>query len=266
MVESRKKFLKKMIIGTGAIPFIVSSCASDDPIEPDTPDGPGGDGPGGPGGGGPGGGGTPGGSDSGNDTCSLAPSETEGPFPTKSPSAYERVDIREDRKGVEMSVSIQINTQSSNCTPLSGAIVDIWHCDADGNYSEYGGIQMQQTDYTKVHFLRGRQVTDSNGKVSFTTIFPGWYQSRATHIHVHIYDAKGNSLKVTQISFPEGEGNSVSEVNGENGQAYGYTKGLDGYTYNSADNVFSDDSNNVQMANVSGSLSEGFKLTHIINV
>lgn len=259
MVESRKKFLRKMIIGTGAIPFIVSSCASDDTIEPDGPGGPGGPG-------GPSGGGTPGGSDSGNDTCSLAPSETEGPFPTKSPSAYERVDIREDRKGVKMSISIQINTQSSNCTPLSGAIIDIWHCDAEGNYSEYGGVGMQQVNYTNVHFLRGRQIADKNGKVSFTSIFPGWYRGRAAHIHVHIYDAKGNSLKITQISFPEGEGSSISEVYSDKGKEFGYNQGINGYTYNSSDNVFSDDSKNVQMAKVSGNLSDGFKLTHIINV
>jgi protocatechuate 3,4-dioxygenase beta subunit len=93
---------------------------------------------------------------------------------------------------------------------------------------------MQSTSYTSVHFLRGRQTTDSNGLVSFTSIFPGWYSGRATHIHVHVYNASVTSLKVTQIVFLEGTGTALAAVNG-------YTKGLTGYTYNKSDNMFSDD-------------------------
>ena len=71
---------------------------------------------------------------------------------------------------------------------------------------------MQSTNYTNVHFLRGRQTTDANGQVTFTSIFPGWYNGRATHIHVHVYSANGTSLKVTQIAFPEGAGTAVAAV------------------------------------------------------
>jgi protocatechuate 3,4-dioxygenase beta subunit len=102
---------------------------------------------------------------------------------------------------------------------------------------------MQSTNYQSVHFLRGRQVSDANGLVTFTTIFPGWYNGRATHIHVHIYTANGTSLKVTQIAFPEGAGSAVAVVNG-------YTKGRSGYTYNKSDNVFSDDTASTEIATV----------------
>ena len=139
----------------------------------------------------------------GSTTCTVAPSETEGPFPTKQPSSYVRSDIRDDRTGYKLTATITIGKVSSSCAALAGAIVDIWHCDRAGNYSEYGGTGMQSTDYTGVHFLRGRQTTDSNGQVVFTSIFPGWYSGRATHIHVHVYDSSGTSLKVTQIAFPE---------------------------------------------------------------
>ncbi len=61
---------------------------------------------------------------------------------------------------------------------------------------------MQSTNYTSVHFLRGRQATDANGLVTFTSIFPGCYNGRAPHIHVHIYSAGGSSLLTTQIAFP----------------------------------------------------------------
>lgn len=199
-------------------------------------------------------------------TCVISPTETEGPFPTKTPSSLLRTDIRDDRAGVLLSVTITIKNKNNSCAVLAGAIVDIWHCDKDGYYSEYGGTGMQSVNYTAVHFLRGRQITDSNGQVKFTTIFPGWYSGRATHIHVHIYNASGTSLLVTQISFPEGSGSAVAIVNSSAGTSYGYTKGMSGYTYNAADNVFSDDTNSIEMATVTGSLASGFTLNHTINV
>ena len=119
--------------------------------------------------------------------CTVTNTETEGPFPTKSPSSLQQVNIVSDRKGVPMIVKITIKNKNASCAALEGAFVDIWHCDADGAYSEYGGTGMQSVNYTTVHFLRGRQVTDSNGLVTFTSIFPGWYSGRAPHIHVHIY-------------------------------------------------------------------------------
>lgn len=202
---------------------------------------------------------------SGSGTCSVSPTETEGPFPTKTPSSLIRSDIRDDRTGVTLTVKITINNKNNGCAALAGALVDIWHCDKDGNYSEYGGTNMQSTNYTAVHFLRGRQTTDSNGLVTFTSIFPGWYTGRATHIHVHIYNSSGTSLKVTQIAFPEGSGSAVATVNGS-GSTYGYTKGMSGYTYNANDNIFSDDTAGLEMSTVTGSLSGGYTLTHTINV
>jgi protocatechuate 3,4-dioxygenase beta subunit len=137
--------------------------------------------------------------------------------------------------------------------------VDIWHCDSEGNYSEYGGTSMQRTDYTSVHFLRGRQTTDSNGLVTFTSIFPGWYQGRATHIHAHVYNSSGTSLKITQIAFPEGTGSALLAVNG-------YKKGMTGYTYNSQDSVFSDDTAGLELATVAGNTTDGFALSIVMAV
>lgn len=84
-------------------------------------------------------------------TCTVTPSETEGPFPTKSPASYVRSDIRKgDGLGVEMAALITIASVKNSCSPLAGALVDIWHCDVDGNYSQYGGTQMQPTNYQSV--------------------------------------------------------------------------------------------------------------------
>ncbi|MFT3702588.1 MAG: intradiol ring-cleavage dioxygenase [Agriterribacter sp.] len=237
----RKNFLKQSIaaLGMAFVVHIANSCKKDDTTTSTTTDGDG--------------------TETGTDTCTVAPSETEGPFPTKNPSAYERNDITDGRTGYKLTANITIGQVSKSCAALAGAIVDIWHCDAEGNYSEYGGSNMQSTNYTSVHFLRGRQTTDSNGLVSFTTIFPGWYSGRATHIHVHVYDASGNSLKVTQIAFPETTGSALLAVNG-------YSKGMSGYTYNANDNVFSDDKSGVEIATVTGTTANGFTLTMKVNV
>ena len=196
-------------------------------------------------------------------TCTVTSSETAGPFPTITPNSLIRTNIVGDRTGIPFDITISIVNINANCSALQGAIVDIWHCDKDGNYSEYGGTSMQSTDYTSNHFLRGRQTTDSNGLVSFTSIFPGWYQSRATHIHVHIYKSDGTSLLVTQIAFPEGSDSAVVAVN--SASSYGYTKGMTGYTYNANDNIFSDGTSN-EMSSISGSVSAGYILTHTIKV
>ena len=197
------------------------------------------------------------GTDSGS--CEVTPTETAGPFPTITPSSLVSANIVSDRKGVPLTIKLTINNSKNNCAALSGAIVDIWHCDAAGNYSEYGGGGMQSTDYTSVHFLRGRQTTNASGLVTFTSIFPGWYSGRAPHIHVHVYSADGTSLMITQIAFPTDICNTVYTT------AADYKARGTQDTSNSGDNVFSD-SLASELATVSGSVSDGYTLTHIITV
>ncbi|HKC37661.1 MAG TPA: hypothetical protein VKB95_16405 [Chitinophagaceae bacterium] len=177
MEQSRKHFLKNMFIGAASVPMILNACSKETAVSTGS------------------GSGSSSGSGTGGSTCTPAPTETEGPFPTHTPSSYARSDIRDDRTGVPITIKITIQNTNNSCAALAGAIVDIWHCDKDGYYSEYGGSGMQSVDYTAVHFLRGRQTTDANGLVSFTSIFPGWYSGRSTHIHVHVYNAAGTSLK-----------------------------------------------------------------------
>ncbi len=191
-------------------------------------------------------------------TCSVTPSETEGPFPTKVPGNYVLNDITSDRSGNKLTVKITIQNKNNSCAALADALVDIWHCDAAGNYSEYGGSGMQATNYQSVHFLRGRQATDANGLAAFTSIYPGWYSGRAPHIHVHVYNASGKSLLVTQIAFPEATSALVyaQGVYKTHGQAD---------TKNANDNVFSDGVS-AELATVTGSVSSSFELTHTIVV
>jgi protocatechuate 3,4-dioxygenase beta subunit len=191
--------------------------------------------------------------------CTVSPIETAGPFPTKTPGSLVTADIISDRPGVPLTVKITINNKNNNCAALAGAIVDIWHCDSGGNYSEYGGGGMQSTNFTSVHFLRGRQTTNASGLVTFNSIFPGWYSGRAPHIHVHVYSASGSSLLITQIAFPTDVCNAVYTT------ATDYkSRGVQN-TSNANDNVFSD-SLASELATVSGSVSAGYTLTHLVTV
>lgn len=154
-----------------------------------------------------------------NGLCPITPSETKGPFPIKTPANLIRENIISDRKGIALLINLTI--QNKNCDILPNVLVDIWHCDRAGNYSEYGGIAMQSTDYTDVHFLRGRQTTDVNGQIGFISIYPGWYSSRAPHVHVEVLSLEGTSLRITQVAFPENISNEVyaSSLYANHGQA-----------------------------------------------
>ena len=194
----------------------------------------------------------------GKDECDVSPGETKGPFPTKTPSQMVQSNIKSDRAGIALLVNLTIVDKTNKCNPLTGAHVDIWHCDKDGNYSEYGNHPMQRTDLTSAHFLRGRQITDANGHVSFLSIYPGWYHGRAPHIHIEVFDKAGKSLLVTQVAFPENISNKVysSPLYAARGEAD---------TPNTRDNVFSD-SLSEQMATVTGNTTDGYTLSSTIVV
>jgi protocatechuate 3,4-dioxygenase beta subunit len=134
-----------------------------------------------------------------NAACAVTPTETAGPFPSL--TDLFRSDIREGKQGTLLNLTVKVVNVNAGCAAVPNANVEIWHVDAAGNYSQYG-TQTTQT------FLRGIQTTNSNGEVTFTTIYPGWYQGRATHIHVEVTTG-GVSRKVTQIAFPESLNNAV---------------------------------------------------------
>ena len=134
-----------------------------------------------------------------NAACAVTPSETIGPFPSL--VDLFRSDIREGKSGTLLALTIRVVNAANGCAAVPNANVEIWHVDAAGDYSQYGA-QRTQT------FLRGIQTSSANGEVTFTTIYPGWYQGRATHIHVEVTMA-GRSVKATQIAFPESINNSV---------------------------------------------------------
>src|SRR5215204_4042677 len=134
-----------------------------------------------------------------NAACAVTPTETIGPYPSL--TDLFRSDIRENKQGTVLTLTIKVVNTNAGCAAVPNASVEIWHVDAAGNYSQYG-TQTTQT------YLRGIQTTNAGGEVTFTTIYPGWYQGRATHIHVEV-TINGRSVTVTQMAFPEPINNAV---------------------------------------------------------
>ena len=108
-----------------------------------------------------------------------------------------RGDITEGRQGARLDLAITV--VDTTCKPLKDVLVDIWHCDKDGVYSGYNQPHASTVGQT---FLRGTQKTDAQGLARFTTIYPGWYMGRATHIH---FKARltNRTYVTSQFAFPE---------------------------------------------------------------
>lgn len=138
-------------------------------------------------------------------SCPTSPEATIGPCHTTSPL---RVDISDGLVGIPMRMALRV--VDSNCKPVPGAIVEVWHTNYKGGYS--GDIvqmcTLEAADKAKV-FCRGYQVADSSGVVHFDSCFPGWYRGRALHVHVRIlktaYAAADNApaASITQLLWSD---------------------------------------------------------------
>jgi protocatechuate 3,4-dioxygenase beta subunit len=129
-------------------------------------------------------------SPSSGSSCVVRPQQTEGPYFVD--EKLNRSDLTGDpvtgvaRPGVPLRLAFRVSRTSAGiCGPLAGALVDVWHCDAFGTYSDIGGAAGSR-------FLRGYQVTDPAGGAGFTTIYPGWYTGRAVHVHFKIRSSAGS--------------------------------------------------------------------------
>ncbi|MDE1464123.1 intradiol ring-cleavage dioxygenase [Spartinivicinus poritis] len=133
--------------------------------------------------------------------CTLTPEQPEGPYYFDAGMVHRN--ITEGKPGVPLELELRVVDSTNGCQPITDAVVDIWHCDAQGLYSGYEGQgDSGDIDTTGETFLRGVQVTDWQGLVNFQTIYPGWYYTRATHIHLSVFlDAA--TLVTSQIYFPD---------------------------------------------------------------
>lgn len=211
--------------------------------------------------------------------CSTLPQETAGPFPgdgSNSNSAGEadvlaennvvRSDIRSNldgsntQDGAPMTLNIKVVDASNSCAALGGYSVYLWHANREGNYSMYSSNGANHTDDT---FLRGVQITDSNGDVTFKTILPGRYSGRASHFHFEVYAdsnyATGKPVLTSQFAFDDIQADSLYKA------AAGYIKSTSNATYNKNDNVFSDGFS-TQLLEIKGDVTSGLTGTITVGI
>ena len=122
----------------------------------------------------------------------LSPEATEGPYWID--GTLTRRDIREGKAGVPLLLTLSVQN-AATCRPIPRADVEIWHCDADGDYSGFDGS-------SRTRYLRGHQIADADGRVNFVTIIPGWYPGRTPHIHLKVH-VGGRVVHTGQIFFSE---------------------------------------------------------------
>lgn len=197
--------------------------------------------------------GTTGTGTTGSSSCSVTPTETNGPYPSDgsnmangvlsnilNTSGVVRSDIRSSfaglsgtAAGVPLTLTINLQNTNASCAALADYAIYIWHCDQDGHYSLY--------DLPQQNYLRGVQATNSSGQATFTTIFPGCYSGRYPHIHFEVYRSLGtatnysNRLLVSQFAMPAAACTAVYAAGGYTGSASRFTQ-----TTTSNDNVFGD--------------------------
>lgn len=218
--------------------------------------------------------------------CIADPTETNGPYPADgtntasgstsnvlTQSGVVRSDIRSSfigstntADGVQLTIELQLVDVSNGCTPIEGAAIYVWHCDAAGLYSLYS------SGVTTESYLRGVQVTDSDGKVTFTTIYPACYSGRWPHIHFEVFTGGLTSAStgrtatlISQLAMPAA--NNTAVFTGDTR----YTASIANYNAISlsSDNVFGDNTSAQiaqQTPSLSGSVSAGYTGTALIGI
>lgn len=206
------------------------------------------------------------------------PQETAGPYPADGSQASNQVlnalalsgivrsDIRTSlgtgtvAKGIPATIELTLVNPKANGAPLAGYALYLWHCDQAGNYSLYSN------GVTKEDYLRGVQVTDSNGKLSFTSIFPACYSGRWPHAHFEVYPslekatASSNAISTSQLALPKDVCDTVYATTG-------YEQSVKNLSRLSleTDNIFSDGYES-QLATATGDVKNGYVVRLTVGV
>jgi protocatechuate 3,4-dioxygenase beta subunit len=208
--------------------------------------------------------------------CDTIPEETAGPFPgdgsngpdVLSQSGVVRQDIRESfggmsgtAEGVPLTIRLAIQDASSDCAPMAGAAVYVWHCDRDGNYSLYSQAAVDQ------NYLRGVQAAGDDGTVTFTSIFPACYQGRWPHIHFEVYPSleaatdEANKIATSQVALPKETCDAVYATPGYESSVRTLSQ-----VSLAGDMVFGDDGGAHQLGAVGGDVATGLTVALAVPV
>ena len=199
-------------------------------------------------------------------SCTVTPEGEEGPyFVDDSATGFNRSDIRSNldgsntQSGIPLTLSIYVYDSEKSCAAMAGVQIDIWHCNGSGIYS---AEDVESTSGET--WLRGYQLTDSNGLATFVTIFPGWYQGRTTHIHLRLrstYDSTATGgTNTTQLFFPQATINTINTTISP------YSAEGTNPTTNATDHVYADEVDGANLLTLSGDTTNGFTATVKVNL
>jgi Bacterial Ig-like domain (group 3)/Dioxygenase len=199
-------------------------------------------------------------------TCSETHEGEEGPyFVDDSASGYARTNIlsnldgTDTQEGVALALTLYVFDSENSCAAMEGVQVDIWHCNASGVYSAESSEST-----TGQSWLRGYQITDSSGKVQFTTIIPGWYSGRTTHIHLRLrskYDSSDTGgTNTMQVFFDQTLIDTLAT------STTPYSEEGTNPTTNAADRVYSEQEDGTTLLTLSGSTVEGYTTSFNIHL
>jgi protocatechuate 3,4-dioxygenase beta subunit len=209
-------------------------------------------------------------------SCSVIPEETSGPYPGDGSNTANgtvanalaltgivRSDIRASiagatgvADGVPLTLTLELVNTDGACADLSAYAIYVWHCDAEGRYSMYS------SGVTAENYLRGVQATGSDGRATFTTVFPGCYAGRMPHIHLEVYASTTaatlytRALRTSQIAFPTDVCSAVYASGGSYSASVGNLAAMSF----ASDPVFSD-GYTTQLASMAGSPAAGYTAT-----
>ena len=218
--------------------------------------------------------------DTGSVACTVIPEETAGPYPGDGSNrnangvanalalaGIVRSDIRASvggatgvAEGIPLTIRLKVVNVAAGCTPAAGVAVYLWHCTREGGYSMYSSGIVGE------NYLRGVQEADSEGDISFTTIFPGCYDGRMPHVHFEVYPSlaragsAANKIKTSQFTFPTAVLNEAYASSGYSASV----RNLAQLSY-ASDMVFADGTA-LQMASVSGNAAQGYVVTLAVGV
>ena len=201
-------------------------------------------------------------------SCAVTPEGEIGPyFADDSASGFDRsnvlsnLDGTDTQAGVALTLSITVVDTENDCAALEGVQIDIWHCNAYGVYSD---IAAEST--SSQTWLRGYQLTDSNGLATFTTIIPGWYQGRTTHIHVRVRSkyseasSTSDGTNTTQVFFPQALIDTLDT------SVAPYSSHGSNSTTNASDRVYSQQTDGETLLTLSGSTSGGYTAAYTVGL
>jgi protocatechuate 3,4-dioxygenase beta subunit len=192
--------------------------------------------------------------------CEVTPEGEIGPyFSDDSDARFLRSNIIANldgtsvQTGIPLTLNVTVIDTENACAPYVNAQVDIWHCNAAGVYSD----QASESTTTET-WLRGYQITDADGKVGFSTVIPGWYSGRTTHIHLRVRStystASSNSdgTNTTQLFFDQTLVDTLAT------SVTPYSAEGKNSTTNATDHVYDGETNGANLLSLSGDNTSGY--------